>query len=242
MDRPPNSQPLEYLPGQVNQDTLALSHDAEPPVIRRCGQSREKRPHVLRGLFSKVLFCLSAVSVPLFAVSLLAYAQQAAQQMLLGTIASAPVPPNISFGTETQLGGIGYYGFASSGNNVYLIQGPGAGDVNFRRSTDQGSTWSGDTLIGTNAYPYLDTPLIADGNNIFAIYVKNTVEVTDWCCPRNAGEVFVTRSTDNGATWSASVRVSAVNARAYRIGANVAGANVHVVSWITGMLTGICTM
>jgi glycine cleavage system H lipoate-binding protein len=90
----------------------------------------------------------------------------------------------------------GFNGFpqiAVSGNNVYLVWRDATHGVFFTRSTDNGTNFEKIRNLGNNT-GFNGFPQIAvSGNNVYIVWTKNAQE--------KYGQVFFTRSTDNGATF-----------------------------------------
>src|SRR4051794_13409657 len=70
-------------------------------------------------------------------------------------------------------------GVATSGSTVHVIY--GTGEVRYRRSLDEGTTWSAGQLLDTGTL-HLTDPISADGNDVWIVEIKNIQNVTDWCC------------------------------------------------------------
>jgi hypothetical protein len=120
-----------------------------------------------------------------------------------------------------------YYGMAASGSMVHLVHGNGS--VLYRRSTNEGFTFGPEVNLGSGS-PYLDTPLFVEGKNVYVIYIRNLRSFTDWCCPREAGDIFLRVSRDGGVTWNLEVQLTTAQS-AYRIAVAASGTNVHV-TWM----------
>jgi len=70
-------------------------------------------------------------------------------------------------------------------------------EIAYKRSTDGGATWGSDVRL-TNDLPYSGRPAIAaDGNNLVVAYDHRVAGTTN--------DLALTRSTDNGTTWTAPV-------------------------------------
>jgi len=93
---------------------------------------------------------------------------------------------------------------AVNGVNVYVAwrdNTPGVSEVYFKRSTDEGATWKiAQQLTNTASEYYSSYPaLAASGSNVFLVHENDT--------PGNA-EVYFKKSTDGGATWPISQRLT----------------------------------
>jgi len=120
-----------------------------------------------------------------------------------------------------------YGGFYAEGDNVYLITADdemassaaaGGRQLSFRKSTDNGSTWSAPVVITTGASPIFRARIVASMNYVHVAGVSN---------PTGNASYWYFRSTDGGATWSAETL--ATNLGTYGGGQTVAvdGATVH---------------
>jgi hypothetical protein len=103
----------------------------------------------------------------------------------------------------------------------------GNGTILYRRSKDEGATWTSPISLGSG-FLYLEKPLVADHSNVYIAYFKDIRNLTDWCCNREAGDVYVRVSRDRGVTWQPERRLSTARS-AYRVALAAAGASVHVV-------------
>ncbi len=110
----------------------------------------------------------------------------------------------------------------ASGSNVYVVWDQFDGEVYFRRSSDNGATWKSLVNISSNPGRSNSEGIGVSGSNIFIIWLQANAEDT-------SHDIFFKRSTDNGATWRATINLSN-----YGRVANappdlaVSGANVHV--------------
>jgi hypothetical protein len=116
-------------------------------------------------------------------------------------------------------------GLAASGTTVHVIY--GNTDVRYRRSTDNGGTWQGERTLDTGVI-HLTDPLVADGNDVWAIYLKNIANKMDWCCPRDAGDIYLLHSGDGGTTWDTPKRLT-TGASAFRLSIAYSANRLHVV-------------
>jgi hypothetical protein len=115
---------------------------------------------------------------------------------------------------------------AAVGSNVYVTwteEHKETADTIFRRSTDNGATWkSRINLSNTTSGNGSSTPQIAaSGSNVYVAWA-------------NAGagpEFWLTRSTDNGATWKPLVDITESDASQTELHLTALGANVYVI-WI----------
>lgn len=116
-------------------------------------------------------------------------------------------------------------GLAASGSTVHVIFGNST--VEYRRSTDEGLSWS-DAVSLDSGVIHLTDPLVADGNDVWAIYLKNTTTKTDWCCARETGDIYLLHSGDNGSTWDSPKKLSSSQS-AFRVSMTYAANRLHIV-------------
>ena len=125
---------------------------------------------------------------------------------------------------EIDLGGP-YSDIAASEQKVHWVQGMGA--VVYRRSLDSGATWLPPVQLGS-ARIHLTDVIAADGDDVWVLYLRDLVNFNDGCCPRTAGNIYLRRSTDSGATWLPHAQLTATQ-HAFRISMAVSGHRVHIV-------------
>lgn len=118
------------------------------------------------------------------------------------------------------------YGIAGSGTAVHVIW--GTHPILYRRSMDDGATWSSDVTLAASGEAHLTDPIAAAGSNVYVIYLKNIWSFTDWCCARDLGDIYLKRSTDSGATWEPEKALTK-GGGAYRLSMAVAGPRIHIV-------------
>lgn len=118
-----------------------------------------------------------------------------------------------------------YSAIAASGSAVHVVRGDGT--VYYRRSLNEGTTWYPEVVIGSGS-TYLDNPIVADGDNVYLIYVKASRSVTDFAGPRSVGDLFFRASSNAGASWGPEQKISN-NGAAFRIAITVSQSNLHVV-------------
>ena len=116
-------------------------------------------------------------------------------------------------------------GIAASGSTVHVIY--GNSDVRYRRSTDNGVSWSNERVLDSGVI-HLTDPLVADGNDVWAIYLKNIRTFTDWCCARDAGDIYLLHSGDGGATWDAPKQLTTARS-AFRVSIAYDANRLHIV-------------
>jgi hypothetical protein len=116
-------------------------------------------------------------------------------------------------------------GLAVSGSTVHVIYG---GGVRYRKSVDNGVTFGSEKTLDGAGNIHLTDPLIADGNDVWAIYLKNQTSVMDWCCPRDNGDIYLLHSGDAGETWDVPKRLTTAQG-AYRVSIAYAAGRLHIV-------------
>jgi MYXO-CTERM domain-containing protein len=116
-------------------------------------------------------------------------------------------------------------GIATSGSTVYMIY--GTNEVRFRRSDDEGATWGADKQIDSGVL-HLTDPLIADGDDVWAVELKDIQNKNDWCCSRDLGNIYLLHSGDRGQTWDPPKRLT-TSQGAYRLSLAYAAGRLHLV-------------
>jgi BNR repeat protein len=123
---------------------------------------------------------------------------------------------------------------AVAGSNVYIVFGQNNLKINevyifFGRSTDNGATWEWEQVEYYESYDsrnWYPSPQIAvSGSNVYVGWFKNP----EWS-QLNNNDIFVRRSTDNGATWKPPVNVSNNPGNSFYPQIAASGSNVYV-SW-----------
>jgi hypothetical protein len=116
-------------------------------------------------------------------------------------------------------------GIATSGTTVHLMY--GTNEVRYRNSTDEGKTWNADMLIDTGVI-HLTDPIVADGNDVWMIYLKDIQNKTDWCCSRDLGNIYLLHSGNAGQTWDTPKKLTSASG-AYRVSMTYDSGRLHVV-------------
>jgi hypothetical protein len=95
-------------------------------------------------------------------------------------------------------------------------------DVLFRRSTDEGATWKTKVNL-SNAPDYSDSfpKLAVSGSNVYVVWFGSESVFT------GDSDIFIRRSTDNGATWKPIVPLSN-SGSAGHTHVSASGSNVYV--------------
>jgi hypothetical protein len=88
----------------------------------------------------------------------------------------------------------------ASGTNVYLVTGI-AGDIHFRRSSDNGVTWKTPVNLSSNAGSSFDPDIAISGTNVYLTWTQANAANTSF-------DILFRRSTDSGATWKSKVNLS----------------------------------
>ncbi len=133
----------------------------------------------------------------------------------------------VSWGADTRLttdaAESWYPSVAVSGNNVHVVwpdDRDGNGEIYYKRSTDNGTTWDADLRM-TNAPSNSDfTSIAASGSDVHIV----------WRDYRDGNmEIYCKRSTDNGTAWGYDTRLTGNSNWSVYPSVAVSGSNVHVV-------------
>jgi hypothetical protein len=116
-------------------------------------------------------------------------------------------------------------GMAASGSTLHLVY--GTSDIRYRRSTDQGTTWTAEEPLGSGVL-HLTDPIVADGDDVWIVYLDNIQNVSDWCCSRDMGEIWMLHSGNAGETWDAPVQLTTMNTT-FRLSIAYAADRLHLV-------------
>ncbi|QQS35097.1 MAG: T9SS type A sorting domain-containing protein [Ignavibacteriales bacterium] len=96
-------------------------------------------------------------------------------------------------------------------------------EIYFKKSSDNGNTWSGDIRL-TNSAGESETPVIAaNGENIYVVWSDSRDGVGN-------AEIFFKRSSDNGLTWSEDIKVKSSPVASNRPSLAVSSDFIHI-SW-----------
>jgi hypothetical protein len=149
--------------------------------------------------------------------------------LALVLIAAAPGTAYAQWDAETPItstgGDVWGEGIATSGSTVYLVY--GTNEVRFRSSSDEGANWSSDKQLDTGTL-HLTDPMVADGDDVWVLEMKNLQNQMDWCCPRDVGDLYLLHSGDRGATWDPPEPLT-TGAMAFRYSIAYAADRLHVV-------------
>lgn len=119
-----------------------------------------------------------------------------------------------------------YGAISGSGSIVHVVRGKN-GSVYYQRSSNEGTTWSSEVNIGAGA-PYLEDPLVVQGSNVYAVYVRNIRDLTDWSSARPVGDLFIRISRDNGVTWEPEKQLTTARG-AFRVSIAVEGPKIYMI-------------
>ena len=116
-------------------------------------------------------------------------------------------------------------GIAAAGTTLHVVY--GNSDIRYRRSVDNGMSWEAEKVIGTGVL-HLTDPIIADGNDVWVVYLGDIQTQMDWCCPRDDGNIYLLHSGNAGTTWDAPKRLTTSRA-AFRLSIAYAVDALHLV-------------
>jgi len=115
---------------------------------------------------------------------------------------------------------------AVSGNNIHLVwqdSNPGCYQIYYKKSTDNGLTWSKAKRLTFTCYRNAYYPsIVASGNTIHIVWSNFTYVGYNW-------EIWYKKSIDNGQTWSSAKRLTYSSGTSDWPSIAVAGNNIHVV-------------
>ena len=177
------------------------------------GEAYEQAPHtILRHPWSvmarRIAFLAGVLAVAVAAAAVALYMADGkgpvSARSAAGAAADGPWGPELQLSAAS--GKIWRWGIASSGRTVHMVWG---GDpIHYRRSLDEGATWSADTILSSTGEPRLTDPLVARGSNVYIVYLRNIESAKDWCCPRRIGDIYFRRSRDGGKSWGREIRLT----------------------------------
>jgi len=112
---------------------------------------------------------------------------------------------------------------------VWYDDTPGNYDVFIKRSTDIGATWKAAVNL-SNDVGLANSPQVAVlGTNVYAAWNSDCPLSSPLGCRDPNHNIFLRRSTDNGATWKPSVNLSTNAGDSFEPQIAVSGSNVYVV-------------
>jgi hypothetical protein len=148
---------------------------------------------------------------------------------MLACLAATAKTARAQWDAETLLtssgGDIWGEGIAAAGTTVHVVY--GTGEIRYRRSTDEGSIWTDETFVGSGTI-HLTDPIIADGEDVWVVYLSDIQIASDWCCARDMGSISLRHSGDGGVTWEAPVQLSSPST-AFRLSLAYAANRLHLV-------------
>jgi len=103
---------------------------------------------------------------------------------------------------------------------IWVDQRAGAGEIYYRRSTNNGATWENEIILSS------------DPNSSFypSAYISGSGIVVTWEDNRDGNwEIYSKRSVNSGSNWSADLRLTNDTASQKESSASVSGSNIHVV-------------
>jgi len=122
----------------------------------------------------------------------------------------------------------GYSSVAASGPYVYVVWEDRRGDrfnIYYKRSTNYGVSWTGDTLLSDNGQSTVEVSfpsVVTSGPNVHVV----------WQSDKDLNpEIYYRRSTNYGANWDPITRLTVNNGFSYYPSVGVSGDSVHVV-WV----------
>jgi Neuraminidase (sialidase) len=93
---------------------------------------------------------------------------------------------------------------AASGSNRFVVwqdDTPGNNEILFRRSTDNGATWKPVVNLSSNPGSSHDAQIAVSGSRVYVVWSQENAEQT-------TSDIFIRRSTDNGASWGSKINLS----------------------------------
>jgi len=112
---------------------------------------------------------------------------------------------------------------AVNGSNIYVVwedSTPGNNEILFKKSTDEGTTWTTNTNLSNTAGGSYDPSVVVDGPYTYVVWDDNT--------PGNY-EIYFKKSDDDGTTWTTSKRLTNNAGNSFRPAIAVDGSNAYVV-------------
>lgn len=114
---------------------------------------------------------------------------------------------------------------AASGSNRFIVwydKTPGNYDIFFRRSADNGATWQATKNLSNNVGDSFFPEIAVSGPNVYVVWLQRDAG-------GNLEDVFLRRSTDNGATWKPIVKITSIGTVGTIPQVIASGGNVYVV-------------
>lgn len=132
--------------------------------------------------------------------------------------------PIVKITTTGTVGGFSTPQVMTSGSKVYVVWEQENGEIYFRRSADNGATWKPIINLSSNAGNSLSERIAVSGSNVYVVWFQ-------WNAEETQTDVFLRRSTDNGATWKAKVNLSKTGEAVGVPDIALSGSYVHV-AWV----------
>ncbi len=114
---------------------------------------------------------------------------------------------------------------AASGSNRFVVwydDTPSNSDIFFRRSTDSGANWQPTVNLSNNPGYSSDPQIAVSGARVYVVWYQVSTDGTKQ-------DVYVKRSTDNGATWGPDVKASSSGTNLFASPQiAVSGSNVYI--------------
>lgn len=126
------------------------------------------------------------------------------------------------------VGNSGYPSIAVSGSNIHVVwedHTPGNLELYYKRSIDNGASWSKQRRLTRNAGGSARPAVAVFGSNVHVVWADST--------PGNY-EAFYKRSSDNGVTWGKQKRLTSTALTSISTAIAVSGNNIHVTWWVKG--------
>lgn len=133
-----------------------------------------------------------------------------------------------TWSTPVQVGSSIYYNLAAEGGNTVHVA-YGDGTIFYRRSFNEGATWSSPITLGTGRL-YLERSICVDSLDVYVVYFRNFINRTDWYGTRACGDLVMRHSANGGVTWQPEVQLTTAQG-AYRVSMIASGANVYL-TWM----------
>jgi hypothetical protein len=120
---------------------------------------------------------------------------------------------------------------AASGSNRFVVWQdgtPGNSDIFFRRSTDNGATWKSIVNLSKNPGNSISPQIAVSGSNVYVVWTQASANEEEDA----EADIFLRRSTDNGATWGSKINIS-MTSSPFSSGPRVvaSGSNVYT-TWV----------
>jgi hypothetical protein len=114
----------------------------------------------------------------------------------------------------------------SSGDTLHLAY-SSSGQVYYRQSLDQGTTWTAAMPIARGKIHYTD-PIAVDGSDVYVAYLGDLRQTTTFYGSDDVGNLYVVHSGDAGATWDAPCQLTTSD-DVFRLSMDTSSARVDVV-------------